>query len=138
MYIFTAPKRSLRRLCFYTCVSLHRGYVWQGAYVMGACVVGDMHGGGQGGMHGGEGCGLGGMCGRGHVWQGGACQGGHACHSRYYGIRSMNGRYASYWNAFLLFINCLTTIHKWHFLCSCILCMLFGQVNKPSRTITGV
>ena len=35
--------------------------------------------------------------------------GGHACHthppphpSRYYEIRSMNGQYASYWNAFLL------------------------------------
>ena len=37
----------------------------------------------------------------GRVWQGGMRGGGRACHSRYYGIRSMSGRYASYWNAFL-------------------------------------
>ena len=39
----------------------------------------------------------GGVCGRGggHEWQGaGMC-------GRYYKIRSMSGRYASYWNAFL-------------------------------------
>ena len=36
-----------------------------------------------------------GMHGGGHVWQGGM-------HGRYYEIRSMSGRYASYWNAFLL------------------------------------
>ena len=62
----------------------------------GACMAG---GAWQGGMHGRGGD---------HVWQGivlggGACMaGGHACHGRYYGIRSMSGRYASYWNAFLL------------------------------------
>ena len=46
--IITARKRSLRRLCFYRCLSVHGGHVWQG------------------GMHGG-----GGMCGRGCAWQGG-------------------------------------------------------------------
>ena len=47
--IFTARKRSLRRLCFYTCLSVHRGCVWQGA-----CLVGGMCGGG--------------MCGDGQAW----------------------------------------------------------------------
>ena len=70
----------------------------------GACVAGGMHG--RGVM-----C-LVGVC----VWQGehawwrGACMAGGACMphtpplhpSRYYEIRSMNGQYASYWNAFLL------------------------------------
>ena len=41
---------------------------------------------GRGGMHGRDG---------GHAWQGGV-------RGRYYEIRSMSGRYASYWNAFLL------------------------------------
>ena len=45
--MFTAHKRSLRRLCFYRCLSVHGG---------GACVV-------TGGMHGD----------RGHVWLQGAC-----------------------------------------------------------------
>ena len=43
------------------------------------------------------------------TWRGGACvagghacSGGHACHSRYYGIQSVSGWYASYWNAFLV------------------------------------
>ena len=54
------------------------GYVWWVAYMArGACIAG-------------------GMCGR------GACMaGGHVCQGRYYGIRSMSGCYASYWNAFL-------------------------------------
>ena len=48
-------------------------------------------------MHDSGACMAGGMHGR------GACMaGGHACHSRYYGIWLMSGRYASYWNAFLL------------------------------------
>ena len=45
--------------------------------------------------------------GGGHAWEGGMCGGG-ACmawgggvRGRYYEIRSMSGRYASYWNAFL-------------------------------------
>ena len=47
-------------------------------------------------------CVAGGVRGGGGGMRGGA---GHACHSRYYGIRSMSGQYASYWNAFLLYIE---------------------------------
>ena len=73
-----------------------RGHVWQGGMCgKGACVAGGVHGRGA--------CVAGGMCawqGRGHAWwvacvvEGGMC-------GRYYEIRSMSGRYASYWNAFL-------------------------------------
>ena len=100
-----------------------RGCAWWGAYMP----VG-MHGrglAGWGGMHGRGVCVAGGMCGRGHSWQGGghvwqgACMaGGHVwqgamhgrgrVHGRYYEIRSISGRYPSYWNAFLLlevFVN---------------------------------
>ena len=46
-------------------------------------------------MHGRGGrAGQGGMHFRGRAWQGGV-------RGRYYEIRSMSGRYASYWNAFL-------------------------------------
>ena len=69
----------------------------------------------QGGMHGCRGH-VGGMHGRwgacvvagGHVWLWGACMvlgGVHGCRGaciEYDKIRSMSGRYASYWNAFLL------------------------------------
>ena len=62
---------------------------------LGSCVAGGyMHAGGrvwQGGMRG-----LEGVCGGGHAWQGGV-------RARYYEIRSMSGRYASYWNAFLFY-----------------------------------
>ena len=54
----------------------------------------------------------GGVHGGGHAWQGvaGVCMAGEGCMhgggggvcGRYYEIRSMSGRYASYWNAFLL------------------------------------
>ena len=50
---------------------------------------------------------VGGVHGRGACVAGGACMaGGHACHAWWgeggvRGIRSMSGRYASYWNAFL-------------------------------------
>ena len=48
-------------------------------------------------MHGRGACIGGGVCGGGHAWQGeGACMTGGIC-----GIRSINGRYAPYWNAFL-------------------------------------
>ena len=109
--IFTARKRSLRRLCFYRCVSVHGGggggHAWQGG-MRGrrVCMVGVRAWWGV--------CMAGGMRGRGHAWWGvhdrGACvAGGRACHARPppparyygYGIRSMSGRYASYWNAFL-------------------------------------
>ena len=79
---FTARKRSLRRLCFHRCLSVHGG---------GPCVAGGA-------------C----MAG-GHVWQRGMWPGGHAWHTRppgrYYEIRSMSGRYASYWNDFLFLLN---------------------------------
>ena len=66
----------------------------------GTCVVGSMHG--RGGMRGK------GVCmARGHAWQGCVCVAGgwhgrEGMHGRYYEIQSMSGRYASYWNAFLL------------------------------------
>ena len=72
--IITARKRSLRRLCFYRCLSVHGGVacvaggggVWQGGCVAGSCVVGRACV--AGGMHGrGVACMAGGMCGRGHV-----------------------------------------------------------------------
>ena len=75
-----------------------------GLHGRGACMVGCM----AGGVHCGRVCVVEG-CARhcGHAWQGGACMaGGHTWHAhppgRYYEIRSMSGRYASYWNAFLL------------------------------------
>ena len=44
-----------------------------------------------------------------HVWQEASVVGGHAwqggVHGRYYEIRSMSGRYASYWNAFLWYLR---------------------------------
>ena len=65
--LFTARKQSLRRLCFYRCLSVHRGACMAGGGVRGrgacmagrVCVVGGMHGRGvcvargawQGGMH---------------------------------------------------------------------------------------
>ena len=91
----------------------------------GACVVGGGVCGCQGacmvagGMHGcwGHAWLLGGMCGHmggmhscgGHVWLWGVCvvAGGGACMG-YNEIRSMSGRYASYWNAFLF---CPSVIH---------------------------
>ena len=63
-------------------VCMAGGHVWQGA-----CMAGCVHGG----------------C----AWQGGhawwAAMHGGGMSGRYYGhgIRSMSGRYASYWNAFL-------------------------------------
>ena len=93
--LFTARKRSLRRLRFYRCLSVHRGGVsgcsrggmcgcsWGGGYAWllpggmrgcsgGACMVAPWGGGvcGKGGMHGKGGC----------AWQRGACvvKGGHA------------------------------------------------------------
>ena len=117
--IFTARKRSLRRLCFYTCLSVilltgGGGHAW-----LGVCVAGGAY------------------MARGHAWRGVACvpkgacvprgmhaQGGCACpgvmhvcracmhpgpppnqpDTTTYG-RLMSGRYASYWNAFLFKIK---------------------------------
>ena len=116
-YIFTARKRSLRRLCFYRCLSVHtgggvRGFIQQG----GSCMV--LLGGAW--FYSGGVCGFSGGCAW-FFW--GACMvfpGGVRCFSGgvgmvflggmhgffsffgYNEIRSMSGRYASYWNAFLL------------------------------------
>ena len=154
--IITARKRSLRRLCFYRCLSFIL-FTGGGACVAGGGVRGRgacMAGGGmrgRGGVHGRGGVRGGGVRGRGGVrggggmrgfiqlgggvrgfirggmhgfiWGGcvvlfgggvwvvlfgGACVvlflGGHAwffSFSGYNEIRSMSGRYASYWNAFL-------------------------------------
>ena len=79
-----------------------RGHVWQGGMhgrqecvCQGECMAGGMHG--RGGMHGGGACVV------------GACMAGgmYATHAppntTRYG-RSMHGRYASYWNAFLFLL----------------------------------
>ena len=111
----TARKRSLRRLCFYRCLSVHNRGGMHGCSG-GACVVapGGVHGcsggcawllGGMRGCSGGA-CvvALGGMCGffwGQHVFfWGGVC--GFFRGIGYDEIQSMSGRYASYWNAFLL------------------------------------
>ena len=71
------------------------GCSWQGACVVGACMAGACVVGG-------------GMCGRGCVWQG-VCVTGGVC-GRGGGMRGRrdghcSGRYASYWNAFLLHLG---------------------------------
>ena len=124
--VFTARKRSLRRFCFTpVCDSVNRGGVhgcWGG---MCDCQVG-MYGC-QGGVRG---------CWRGdvHGYQGacvvaggvrvvggvrgcgGACMvvgGGGKCVA-YDEIRSMSGRYASYWNAFLLIYHFSKSLPFFH------------------------
>ena len=95
-FLITARKRSLRRLCFHTCLSVI--LLAGGAYMVGEhSWWGGMHGRGAckaGGVHG-RGCMAGGMCGRGgmhvrgcacrgacmaggHVWQG-VCMAGSMC-----------------------------------------------------------
>ena len=97
--VITACKRSLRRLCFYTCLSVHKGVCVAGGHAWWGCAVGGGHlwqgaymtGGvhGRGAMRGRWGacmagehtwqgvCMAGGVCGRGVcvagvcVWQGG-------------------------------------------------------------------
>ena len=101
------------------------GHVWLlgGACMvaLGRCVVapGGMHGCSGGGMHGcsggGQGCAWffqGGM--RGFSW--GACMvfSGGVCIG-YDEIRSMSGRYTSYWNAFLLYLVFTVTCYMSHF-----------------------
>ena len=56
---------------------------------------------------------------------GGVCSEGHACHGRYHGIRSMSGRYASYWNAFLFDMNFYFIIYVCIVLCIKIFSKLF-------------
>ena len=57
------------------------------------------------------------MCGRGVCVAGGVCDTHVPLPGRYYGygIRSMSGRYASYWNAFLLEIHLETVLGLKHF-----------------------
>ena len=64
------------------------------------------------------GCMAGGACMGGHAWQGGVT---HTPPGRYYryGIRSMSGRYASYWNAFLFIIGLLMGNGSNPYLCVC-------------------
>ena len=144
--LITARKRSLRRLCFYRCLSVHKGggvcgiipggcawfylggHAW---FYSGACMVlfgghawfysGGVHGFilgagvvlfGEGGMHGFIQGGMHGFIPGGHAWfysgVHGFIWGGMHGFFRFFGyneIRSMSGRYASYWNAFLLSIN---------------------------------
>ena len=158
--IVTARKRSLRRLCFYRCLSVHKGgRAWLLGGGMrgcsrGACVAalgrGGMRGCSGGGMHGcsggacmaalggrawllpGGACvvALGGACVvalggcvwllRGRAWllwggvrgcsRGGMCgSSGGGVRGFFHEIRSMSGRYASYWNAFL-FNLCLLEV----------------------------
>ena len=63
--IFTAGKRSLRRLCFHRCLSVHREWdmCGGGMHGRGACMAGGMHGKGA--------CMVEGIHDRGHAWQGG-------------------------------------------------------------------
>ena len=73
------------------------GHAWWGVHG-GMCVAGGMHGRGA--------CVAGGMCMPG-VCMAGGVRDMHTPLGRYYsyGIRSMTGRYASYWNAFLFDIE---------------------------------
>ena len=85
-----------------------------GKHGRGACMAAGMCMAGvcmaEGGMHGRGGHVWQGACmaGGGHSWQEMCMAGGHAWHicppPRYYEIRSMSGRYASYWNAYLFYI----------------------------------
>ena len=122
LILFYRPQRSWGKVIYSeVCVknSVHRGDMHGRGVCMvgGACMVGEAC------MVGGHAW-LGGMCGRGHVWLGGAWLEGHAWLGGMHGwgsvwqgacvvggvvrsIRSMSGRYASYWNAFL-FIKKIT------------------------------
>ena len=76
-----------------------KGHAWLPdgcAWLWGACVV------------------AGGMCGcGGHAWLlGGMVRGCEGACIGYDEIRSMSGRYASYWNAFLLSLNSLKTFRE--------------------------
>ena len=125
---FYRPQTSLRRLCFYRCLSVHRGGVcgcWGGALFYLGGVHGFIRGGACAVLFGGA-CVV--LFGGGHVrfylgghawfYLGGSVRG-FFSFFRYNEIPSMSGRYASYWNAFLfsLFfldvdgINTQNTIH---------------------------
>ena len=92
---FYRPQTKLQRGNVFTpvCHSVCRGACVAGGAWQGACMTGSMHRGGRGHVWGV--CMAGGMCGRGVCMVGGegmhGRRDGHCC-----------GRYASYWNAFLL------------------------------------
>ena len=69
----------------------------------------------------------------GRAWQGEVCGRGDMC-GRYYEIRLMSGRYASYWNAFLLTL-------KMKFTCSSVNAFVQNKSGcsheSPCRNING-
>ena len=108
--------------------SVHgRGHAWW--WWWGACMAGGCMAGGHvaGGMHGRGACMVGG-----HVWQGVCMAGRHAwwggMRGRYYEIRSMSGRYASYWDAFL-FVDKIELV-----LVVCIIKLLFSLLQSYQCT----
>ena len=87
-----------------------RGHVWQGGIcgkgsMIGRACMHDMVACMAGGCAWQGVCMAGGVHCRGHVWQGGMAQ----IPPGRYEIRSMSGRYASYWNAFLLYMRLVLT-----------------------------
>ena len=76
LYTFYCPQRSWGKVIFSEAGVKNSVH---GGDALGSCVAGGVHG-------------------RGCVWRGGV-------HGRYYEIWSMSGRYASYWNAYLFFLN---------------------------------
>ena len=101
-WFITARKRSLRRLCFYTCLSFcpqgesdSRGCLIPGGLVWGGCLLPGVWSGGGVPAPGGSGPGSAWSQGKGGAWSRGVWRppswDGYCC-----------GRYASSWNAFLL------------------------------------
>ena len=109
--IFTARKRSLRRLCFHRCLFVHGGGSW---YVSGVSIQGGLCPGGisvkGGSLSGGRGlCLGGGVSVQGNLSRG-ICPGeslprgglsGRSPPEQRLPRTVMSGRYASHWNAFL-------------------------------------
>ena len=122
-FVFTARKRSLGQGNIFTpvCHSVHRGggHAWLGD--MHGC-GGDMHGCGgacmvAGGVHG---------CWRGHSWLCRGCAWLHWACIGYDKVRSMSGRYASYWNAFFFTYNRAVT-------CFTLRCRFKGSLRDLGR-----
>ena len=116
------------------CVVALGGHVWLLQGGVRGCSSGGMCGCSRGGMHG---------CSRGHAWLlwGGMCgcsQGGmRGCsrgglHGFFDEIRSMSGRYASYWNAFLFERWAKWRNHLHRFSC------LDFLINQASRSKNGL
>ena len=135
----TARKRSLRRLCFYTCLSfcplggacVVGGHVWQGV-----CLAGGVCGGGHAwqGRHAWQGA----CMAEGHAWQGacmaggmhgrGACMvGGHACPPRHHEIRSVNARVVR------ILLECILVLKTY-----CICPNLAIQIMCPKQVICPI